>query len=122
MENSHNKKVKSGVTVKRSKAPDSSYEATVARIAKSMEKYQRGLGVLAELIRNSKMLQTRTRDQLMPKGIKVQGEPLKPFKSLISPPESPVEKVIRERREKAIRDYELHILKKTEEGTDEENG
>lgn len=59
MENSHNKKVKSGVIVKRSKAPDSSYEVTVARIAKSMEKYQRGLGVLAELIRNSKRVQVK---------------------------------------------------------------
>ncbi|AGY47326.1 hypothetical protein Grass_61 [Bacillus phage Grass] len=115
MEKNGNKSVKSGVIVKRSKAPDSSYEATEARISESMQKYQEGLKVLAELIRKSKMIQTRTRDQLMPKCIKVQGEPLKPCKPLTHPPENPVEKVIRERREKEIRDYELHILRQLEE-------
>ncbi|UPI12322.1 hypothetical protein [Bacillus phage SBSphiJ6] len=115
MEKNSNKSVKSGVIVKRSKATDNSYEATGARISGSIKKYQEGLGALAELIRKSKMIQTRTRDQLMPKCIKVQGEPLKPSKSLTPPPESPVEKVIRERREKEIRDYELHILRQLEE-------
>lgn len=115
MEKNSNKSVKSGVIVKRSKAPDSSYEATETRISESMQKYQEGLKALAELTRKSKMIQTRTRDQLMPKCIKVQGEPLKPSNSLTPPPESPVEKVIRERKEKEIRDYELHILRQLEE-------
>lgn len=114
MEKNGNRFVKSGVIVKRSKAPDSSYEATEARISESMQKHQEGLKGLAELIKKSKRIQIRTRDQLMPKCIKVQGEPLKPSKSLTPPPESSVEKVIRERREKEIRDYELHILRQLE--------
>lgn len=56
MEKNGNKSVKSGVIVKRSKAPDRSYEATEARISESMQKYQEGLKVLAELIKKSKMI------------------------------------------------------------------
>lgn len=59
MEKNSNKSVKSGIIVKRSKAPDSSYEVTKARIAESMQRYQEGLEGLAELIRKSKMIQKR---------------------------------------------------------------
>ncbi|UPI12066.1 hypothetical protein [Bacillus phage SBSphiJ2] len=115
MEKGRDNHVKSGVIVRRSETPDRSHKATEARIAESMQKYWKGSGVLSELVRNSKMIQTHTRDQLMPRCIKVQGETLKPFKSLMTPPESPVEKVIRERKEKEIRDYELHILRQFED-------
>ncbi|YP_010582046.1 hypothetical protein IM043_gp225 [Bacillus phage SPG24] len=63
MEKNGNKSVKSGVIVKRSKAPDSSYEASEARISESIKKYQERLGILAELIRKSKMIQKRKTDE-----------------------------------------------------------
>lgn len=63
MEKNGNKSVKSGVIVKRSKAPDSSYEVTKARIAESMQRYQEGLKGLAELIKKSKMIQKRKTDE-----------------------------------------------------------
>ncbi|AXH71104.1 hypothetical protein BSP36_061 [Bacillus phage BSP36] len=56
---------KDSITVKRSKAPDRSYEATEARVSKYMEKFQESLKASSELLQRAKMIQTPAGRKIM---------------------------------------------------------